>query len=349
MAPRFPVAALALLLAAALALAGCTGDGGDGGAGTTAAAPATGDGPGPDAPTGNATEPARTDPVQVTHHLTGDGGLAHEAPTAGAVAFPNSMADFALGFGALDFRSEPAASGAWILEPQTVTLDLWVQSSVPLATQGVFDIAAWGGATTSMPLFAFATLSSPVMAPDTPTQVTLDLEFGDQRGVLVPAQESLRLLLATGMVQEGQLELLVGGDNASTLTVTLSNLSVDPTAELGPVASEDLEGTLAGGGFFNCGLSEDVDFRDHTVSVGANTTYLRLTSSASGTHDDITDLDIDLFDGGTRVAGGHTAGDEETVLLAGPTMDGLAGKELVLRVTTCSGGEVEYTVTVEQA
>lgn len=341
---RVPAASLPVLLMIVALLAGCAEDTTPGSDRAPEPTP-TLEAPGPGEPPVEA-EPGLAN--ETTFYFTEDGGLAIEAPEAGAITLGASPAGLVAGdFKLIDLQGAPAEAPYWF-ETAAVDVTVWVRSDVPLASNQLFDVAVWGGTTRSMPLFTFDTFPGGALAPDVATEMTFRLEFDDLMDLYVPVEDALRFHVASmSDLDTGVLEMLVGGDHASHVRPTL-RASGDHLAERGDEASEDFEGVLRNMSMTDCPVMEGTTHEFHDVEVPEGTVYLEFLLALSGGVTNV-DLDFDLFDGDRHVGGGHRPYPDEGMLFVGPTAEDLAGKTLQLRVSTCTGLEAPYTATVLHA
>lgn len=352
-APRSPARTLALITTLlATALAGCMGEApptAPAASGPETTAPAAEE---PMSPTVKVEEgaPRLAAAADETWHFTAEPGLSREVPEAGRVSVGMAPQDLVLGMTTVEFLSEPLAE-PMLVHSSPVALLLHFESATPLVSNGLFDVAVWGGSDRAMPLFGFTT-HAPAAGPGMHT-VDITLEFGDQRGIVVSAGERLRYLVVYGFQQPreaGTVQLLVGGEHPSQLTLSASRYSVDPFAGAVPGPDAAFTGEVANGFVpTNCDLAPGVTSLEHEVKVPEGTAWLALEMKATATTAPTADLDFDLYHSGTRVAGSHTPGDKEGILLGAETLVGLAGETLTLKVSTCGTGRMGYEVKVRHA
>ncbi len=307
---------------------------------------ASGSDSGTGGPAANATLPMPVTLVR-TLYLTPT-GLTWELPAANTAPIRGSYSDLAAGFETNEFSSGPVAN-ATVVENVDVRVQLWIEATTaPVVPSRQLDVGAWFGSSRSSPLSTLVALADPFM-PGVPTLVEFDMQFSGKRGIFVPVGEALHFEFLAGMGQDdraGMLRLHTGGDKASNLNLTVTDLPIDPTAASSMSASEVFTGEVMNV-FSPTDCSEPpATVGDHEVTVPLNATKLEATLTRSSPATVQTDLDIDLLDGATGLTGGHTPRSEEGILLAGPTLAGLQGQTLTIRVTACSGGTSPYSVTV---
>jgi hypothetical protein len=356
------VVALATALLATALVAGCIG--GDSGEGATSPDAADADEPGnetdggpgfgsggdgvPDED-GNASDSPLGPAESRTLYLDTGQSLSAQAPGSGSVALPGGPGNVAYDGDMAVFESRPLQDPA-ILTPPGSNLTLWIQSQAPLPSNGVIDIGVWFGSTRGIHHIGAATVTAPVLQPGEPTKLEVPLVAQGERGAYVPAGESLQVHVAQLMAPDGseQVEVLVGGSNASQVDFTAR--SYDETAVTGTVPSNEtaIEGTIpASSDAVGCDAQEGVTTQVHSLSImeGANLVELTLTADDTPLRED---LDMTLFDGDTAILGTSSIDHEENLLLAGPTLEGLQGRDLTLRVVACSAHATSYTVNVAQ-
>lgn len=289
-------------------------------------------------------------PVEETLYLDGS-GLVAQAPAAGSMPMAGSYSSCFVTrpCSFLTFESEstdvPIALG-----PEPVKITYWLATDSAVPSAGAFDHGVWVGSTYAMALNAIQT-NNDVIVAGTPLKVEFTLEFGTKAPVFVPAGESVRIYLISGLAHEesGTLKLLYGGDTPSAITYTRHNLTEDPLANISAAEPTGFSSSLAGPGFpATAARSEPGEhYNHHGFTVGDNTTLIEVRLEQTDGPSEDADLDVDLYTaGGEAIAGGHTPTGTETILLGRSTVEGLRGENLVLRVTLFSGVNVAYTVTV---
>lgn len=345
---------LLVLLAALVALSGCNDDG---------AGAAGGDGS--DGSDGDASDGADTtsqengtggmfvqpeDPLEETWYFTADGGLQNETPAAGSVNVAISATAFLIGFEVYEFLSPPLERAMWI-HPDAIALTLYLASDGPMVSNGLFDMAVWGGSTKAVPLFSFTT-HDPVHAPGAPVEMTLELDFAGQRAIFVPAGESVRFLVGSNFLasqESGLQEMLVGGDTASGFTMTRQYVDDDPLLGAEEVPHDAYTGQVTQ--LFaptDCDTLPGTTSVEIAIPVGEDAIGISGQLAATNSVGDVKDLDMDLYDGGTRIASGHTPYDDERFFLVGEAFAGLAGKELTAKVGTCGQGPIDFQLDVTE-
>lgn len=289
-------------------------------------------------------------PVEETLYLDGS-GLVTENPAAGSIPMAGSYSSCFVTrpCSVLTFESEPTDVPI-ALGPEPVRVTYWLATDSVVPSSGMFDHGVWVGSTYAMALNAIQT-NNDVIVAGTPLKVEFTLEFGTKAPVFVPAGESVRVYLISGMAHEeaGTLKLLYGGDTPSAITYTRHNLTDDPLANFSAAGPTGFSSSLSGPGFPASGARSEPGehYNHHSFTVGDNSTFIEVRLEQTGGPSEDADLDLDLYTAdGDLVAGGHTPMGDEAILLGRPTVEGLRGEEMVLRVTLFSGVNVAYTVTV---
>lgn len=346
----------AVLLVVTAGLAGCLGgdEAGDGGqspgtppanetdgtgdAGGSEGSNATGD------DTGRTQEEATVGPAtEVPFYFTDQAGLAGEPPDNGSIAIPQQATD-----GTIAFETD-AFPATFVVAETEVTLTLFVTTETPRPAGSGFDLVVWAGTTASTALGGGTSVAEGPMQPGEVREVELTLSSEATRGLLVPEGTGLEVLMTVrGSQGGGNLVLLTGGDTPSSVTVPLADLTEDPTKDLDRVAEDTITGTMPGNGpFVPCDVEEELTTNTHALNVTA-THYLELSMSAPGGSGE-EDLDLSLLDGDEVLATTISPDAEEGILLAGPTLEGLSGQELTVKVTACTAANTSYEIHVRQA
>ena len=347
---------LVLLVAPLLGgcLAGSDPSGATGGGTSIVESPADGAGGGEDVNATGTTgdldaEDAAPRPVLArTLHLGADMRLGEAVPEAGAVTMGGSYAQcFATsGCGVLAFEGERLARDL-LLPPQTVMVRYTVEASAPVAP-GAFGFAAWFGTDAAMPVFSIADHSAPIL-PGSRVQVEVPIQL--ETPVVLPAGAAFRLYALSGAVHEasGILKLLVGGEAASSVTFLAREIGLPAPAS--PVSEAAAGETPAPGFPAGDALPEAQRRGRHAFVLGPNVTRvtveLKLLSSVHPGGGG--DLDVDVYAGERHLAGAHTPFHAETVFLAGPALDGLAGGEITVVVSNFFSPGAKYEVVVTQS
>lgn len=336
---------LAIICILGLALSGCTSSNGtetgtdSGTSGTSASSgirPGTG--------IGNQTVPPA--PMSRDLYLTSTGGLSWDKPEAGSITSPFNAGQMGTGIVPMEFTSE-ALPNAVLVPGGIVHLTLWVEGGAGLASNSQLDVGSWFGGTKGMHVSDYATFPAPAIAPNTPVQLSMVMEFGTQSSLLVPAGDQIRAMLVVGGDYAANMaKILVGGEHASRLNVTFMQLAAAP-AKSTTETSTPLSGTAQGGpAMIQCTAAPDV-LRQHPIDVPANVTRIHVTVEATGTGH--TDIDLRLLDGTQLLGSALTPLSKEGIFLGGPDVATLAGKTLSLEVHVCGGTQVTYQGTVAYA
>jgi hypothetical protein len=314
------------------------------------------DAPAPPAPTvtpeaGTTDETVAAGPLlaDVTRdlHLTTDGRLTPQPADAGAMAVGLPVQQFATGVRGLVFVGETFSSPA-LLPPLAMTVVLNLRFDAPAVSNGGFDVGAWAGTTTTLPLGTFSAVA-PVVAPGTTMRVEFTLEWGDQVGVHVPAGEAIRLVVTGPFTDPLALTspvLVVGGDDPSRLNVTWSPYHEDPV-RTGSVIQESFGGALTQTfSFVECDNDPGTTSATHELAIPVDVTSLEVTVRAASSQGLWRDLDLFLEDGVRVVAASRGPGSDDELHVAGVALEGLVGRTLVLRVVECQTGMTEYMATL---
>lgn len=366
MSGRLGSTVLIVLLLLAAPLAGCLGDdGGQDGSDGGPEAPDDGDdGPGGssgdagdgsdgtgDQDEGDAGEPADPlgDPISLGFQLAPDRSLETASVEEGSVPMAGSFSGFVSELDLTVFRSEPVTSPV-LIHDEPVTLQLWLEAQSPTPSGGD-DVVVWFGSTRGIHLLDIASIGEPVMTPGEPVLVEVELAFDGTRPLVVPSGERALLYVVTTNNEERaeNLHILTGGETASRLDLTASTFGVDPLADLGAVDETTLEGSIpANAQLDNCDVEEGVTTQTHEITVAEEAAYLELnlTSAEQPGHQD---MDMQLLDGDDLVASTVSPYAWENILLAGPTLQGLEGSQLTVKVYGCFAQETSYEVAVQQA
>jgi hypothetical protein len=341
---RFATLALLCLVVPALAFSGCAG-GPAGKAGTPSSATTNATSTGK-VPTANRTAaPLAAPPHAVTLYLTADGHLSAVKPAEGQVTATMLPTALLTGAQTVEFLGEPATAPG-LIAAKTVAVTLWVQADAPMPSNGEFDAGIWLGTTRGDTLSKYAVFPAPAVAPGTVQRLDMQLEFGTQLPIPIPKGESVKALVGvTGDYGAGTSRILVGGDHASSVNLTLEGLAGDPFAAT-PVNESRLTGELTGATPGMCGGTPVVSALQQPIHVQANASFLeiRLVASASAP----VDIDIRVSDPNGVLASSNTPKADETLLLGGPEFKAYAGKDLTLEVALCAG-QATYEATIRQA
>ncbi len=290
--------------------------------------------------------PRLGDPVRATLFFTADGGLSWEAPNEGSIPIGMPSTWPATGVRPTEFLSAPLGQGL-LIAPEDIAVTAYVQSALPQFSNGVFDFAAQVGSTRASGAWTYTAAPNPATAPGSVQEFRVTLSFGDRSGLVVLPGDSLRAIAIGQMGAEtGEPHLLVGGEQASRIELTLQNYTVDPTGPLAPLGPESFTGQLTGAGTVpTCDASPGTTSLTHDVEVAADAVaFEAVLESGSGG-----DVDLFLSDGGSVVASGTSAEGRESVFLAAETLSGLQGRTLTLKAVACATGPLDYEIEVEQS
>lgn len=361
-ATTVPVA-LVLLLVAQVALAGCIGSGpptdavptvsgdgdGVGGADGTDGTGSGGNGTGDDGADGTL---AVGEPVERTVYLTTGMELVEEVPAAGEMTMAGSWVTcLSVGCELFDFAG-PAVPEAGMVHPDGVTLTLFLRADGPVPpAPDFFNVLSYLGSDRAVP-YKNQDVAMDPMLPGETVQVDVAYDGEGQAPLVLSAGDGLRLLLQMLTLHEesGTLQLLVGGETASALTLRWSNLTADPVAEAGPAATETVSGELMWPEF-PAGMvvgGEGMTYAEHPVDVAADAAVVSVRLDNVQATVAQPDVDIFLYDGERLVSQSRTPSSDEAIHLAGPALDGLRGGNLTLQVVNFSGVQTTYDVVVEQ-
>lgn len=340
------VAELAAVLVLLSTVSGC--------AGPETAAPlvpsASGTGVGADGAAGDAANDSAPEPPVARTLYLAKGVLVDGAPAAASEAMAGGYADCFTRppCNALEYRSAKLERPL-LVAPEPVVVTLWVQADAPVASVMAFDWAVWFGSSRGMHLSAISTDGAPVL-PGAPVRIELRLAFDELLPLAVPAGEALQLFALSGKVHEqtGILKILYGGTTASKVGFTGANLTDDPLRYADRGDETTLRGSIPHPGWPLGALGAPVDsIRQHAVTLGDNATFLEVRLRQTGGPINPGDIDMDLFDRATRLAGSHTPYAEESMLVAGPAVEALRGKPLHIRVSVfLAGPDTPYELLV---
>lgn len=341
---------LLILLLVTAALAGCADDEAEGPSDLETGEDTT-DADGTDGDTSEEVPAVPEDPVTEPWYFTADGGLQNTTPDDGSVNAALSPLALLVGFETVEFHSAPLEE-PMLVHNEAMTATIFLQSDAPMASNHAFDVAVWGGSTLGMPLLSLTTHGA-VETPGEPIEITLTLDFDGQRGIFVPAGESLRFIIATNFApgeESDAQHVVVGGDTASHVTLTRQDLGdTDPLAGAKPVDHEVYDGQVTHAFTpIDCDTMPGTTSMEFTVPVSEDAVGIKGALEATSGHGGVTDLDLDLYDGSTLIASGHTPHDDERFFLVGLPFEGLAGRELTAKVSTCGQGPIDFELTVTE-
>lgn len=287
-------------------------------------------------------------PVPLVLYFTASGGLSLEMPSPGAVSIGTPATQFATGLQPKRFATD-ALRNATLVGPEDLHVVAYVSSAAPQPSNGGFDLGLWFGSEQALALGSI-NVGAQLHPSGTPQMFEFDLAFGTRKPILAPAGDSLVALMAGQFGGEtGEPHLLVGGETASRLELTVRNYTVDPLAGVQELPSEGFAGTVTNPSFVpDCGAIPG-SVADHAFTVAATAQQLRVHVQATGTHAPSADLDLFLLDGTLVLADGLTPFATEAVFLADDTLFGQQGKTLTARIVACGPGPIEYDLNVEQA
>lgn len=240
-------------------------------------------------------------------------------------------------------------SKSWLSKPlgpamdpeDKVTLTLYFAADNAAISNQAFDVALWFGGAHAMPYSALAKFPAPVATG--PQQLGFDLTTPGASWI-VPAGDGANFTMAAFGYGDGGNRVLVGGNQASRVTLRLVDLARDPLNTTHAVDRKDLQAAPNGVNDPNCG---DVDQATvHLpVTIASNATYawIHITKVAP-----VVDLDLLLSNGGQAVSRGASPRWYDGILLASTDIVALHGKALDVRVSNCGAGPANATVTVEQ-
>jgi hypothetical protein len=139
--------------------------------------------------------------------------------------------------------------------------------------------------------------------------------------------------------------MLIGGDDASRVELTLANYTVDPLANVTGVSSSGISGSVSGTTNGICPElpSAPPPTHDLTIAPEALSVLIHVTAENPGY-----DIDLVLMDGDDLVARTSTPSGDESIYLAADALGGLRGANLVLTVSPCGYGPSSYDGTIEQ-
>ncbi len=343
MVPRGLVLQLALLVAT-VALAGCSDS-----------EPDTAPDSAMDEPDGTTTAtpeieeetPAEIGPIQRDLYFQADGTLAAEPGSAGTISIGTPTTGLATGVNPTEFTSNPFNLPVLLL-PETITLTAFIQSDGPLVSNGLFDLAAWVGSEEAKPGFSFVT-HTPVHAPGEPLEVSMTVNV--PRGLYIDEGGAFQVFLSGTFLggETGFPELVVGDEHPSRINLTWQMYSIDPLAGADAVEGDDLTGQVANSlSPTNCDAAPGTTSQTHDVLIEDGAVGLRLALQATSNRFPMADLDLDLFQGSTWLAGGHTPYDADGIFLADASFESMGGQTLTVKVSTCGTGPIDYAVDVTQ-
>lgn len=287
------------------------------------------------------------DPLPVVLYFTASGDLSFDLPAPGSVAIGTPAQQLATGVSAREF-SLPRQPQALLIGPEDVRLVAHVSSALPQWSNTAFDLGIWFGSDLASGLGALA-VGAPVHAPGTPQEFDVDLAFGTRKPLLIPEGSQVIARLAGQFGGEsGEPHLLVGGETASRLELTIRNFTVDPLAGVVSVDPMVLQAEVTNPYFLpSCGAIEGAVV-ETPVAILPNAQSLSVRLEARGTHAPQADIDLFLLDGSLVIAEGTTPFATESVFLADETLLEQQGKTLTARVVGCGPGPVPYELVAEQ-
>jgi hypothetical protein len=270
-------------------------------------------------------------------------GMSFEPPEAGSTVVATPATFLVGGFDARSFATPPLAHAVYIM-PEAVDATLYIRSAGPQVSTGL-DFGIWGGSSKAIGLDYFGP-GTPVTPPGEAQEVQITIPFGDRRGFVVPAGESIEFLIVGPVGREwGQPELLVGGDTPSHVELTLANFTVDPVAGSVPAPAEDIGAPLTGTIPVFCPPPPGDVIPPIAIDVDERAAWIEIVVEAASPN---YDTDIQLFHDDTLVARGITPRGYESVYLAAEALEGLQGQRLELVVTACGAGPSSYSGSITQ-
>lgn len=234
---------------------------------------------------------------------------------------------------------------ASLLMAEAIDVDLWLVADGPVVPSGVFDIGIYVGVDNGgMPFNALQAIGSPIQ-PDTPLNVQWTVPSADMWDVFLAPGDQVQALVISGMVTEGSnLRIMTGGEYASKMTLSLTWPLDDKAHAVAGTARDPYEGVVPRGGF-GAGEQDGDSFIDHELILPANTTYLDLRVTNTGSQH--ADLDLEVLFAGSVIGAGRTPASSEHVRIAGPPGDNLKGQTVTVRVSFFAGVNGSYQVDVE--
>lgn len=280
-------------------------------------------------------------------YFTEDQTLVNATPNAGSIAIGTPVTAFAGTTFGLTFETEPLEQAIY-LEPQGITADVWLRGTGPLVSNGQFDMGLWLGSPLAMPGFAFVA-HDPLIAPNTPTQFTFNVPFQGTRGLVIPAGQPIRIILAGDFTAQDTLVYMdTGGATPSGIRFSARTYTVDPLEGVTTPEPEFVRGQLtAANSAFFCGVTPGSQ-ATHALTVNDATAFLQVALIPITATIGQTDLDLTLRDGTDILSASLTPSGNEGIFLADIAADGLAGRDLTVLVTACTGGQVTYDVAITE-
>lgn len=257
-------------------------------------------------------------------------------PNASAVRTGAFFQRWAAGDDYPTWAADPLGGDALVTE---AVVKLFVRATGPVVESGRFpDIMvyagsgdAWMGYGERRDLNAFA-----------PDQLyELDVEIGfPEGGLWIPAQESFGLKVVPVMLQQDEradVEILVGGDDASGVTWSVAALEVPASRPVAGSQTGEVVGTIYAGPAAPPTTSARVP-----VAVPEGAAYLVAwmnTTQSAG----VPDIDLAVHaPGGEAIATAGTPTPREAIRIAGPNLSG--GGEYALVVTTAGSPRATFRV-----
>ncbi len=294
--------------------------------------------------------PDLQEPVTQTWFLHA-GGLSNETVLEGSMRAVGGFSTFATattgGGSPLELLSPPVERPTLLLPSQS-SLKLFLRSDAPGVVDPSFGYVAWLGSTQSMPVLAIE--GGGAIETGEPFETTIAIDWGPRLPVYIPAGESIRLLLFVNMngpSDAGMVDILIGGDTASAVTLATQEYNVDPVEDVTELEPDIFTGTLHGADGATCTRVDGVSQQVHSIEIASDAAFLH-AASVGKTPAGPSDLDLDVYDGTRILGGGHTPSADEGIHFAGEAMEEIRGKTLRLEVRACQAADLAYEVVVTQ-
>lgn len=296
---------------------------------------------------GDDDEPPVHHPHQASFYFSAD-GLVWDVPESGSEAIAGSFGScFVTQPCDWNAYDGPVASTSYRVLPETITIVLWISADQPVLSSQLFDFAVWFGREAENRYVAIHTMSAGPMMPGEPQELVLEVESPGDAGFHVLPGESSVAMVASAMLDEDLnfVRIHYGEDTPSRIEFTHQFMN-DPPIVHDDVQSQQFTGSLDHGAFLVSDVKGDGFSADHVVTLGENASKLEVVVTRTGETDSPADIDLELWDGSTRLTHAGSPGWLELTRIVGVDAQQLSGRDVTIRVILFSGAQVGYEVRV---